>query len=313
MDADQARRRRHQRRHRRHRLAVPLVIALIRLSARLPLRINHTLGYLLGVLLVFFPNTLRDTARHNLNRCLPDVTPLERQRLLQCNLVETSKSFLELGAIWHWPQHRLLERIDDTQARGLLDQVAAAGKGFIALGPHSGCWELLGLYLSTRYRPFAALYRPSRLPIDSWLKTRRERFGATLVATNTAGIRQLLATLKQGGGIGILPDQDPGPEGSALIPLFQQPARTMVLLSRLALRSGAPVVVCYMKRLPSGRGYRLHAHIAEAINHPPLEHSLRAMNQAIETVALHEPAQYLWAYRRFRTSGPFTPAFAPPA
>jgi len=293
---DQARQRRYARRQQRHRLMAPLVIIFLRLTAYFPLSISHSLGAFLGLVLSVLPNTLKETAGHNLARCMPN-TPLPvRRRLLRQNLAEMGKSFLELGAIWHWPQERVLQQVDDSHARELLDRLAATGSGFIALGPHSGCWELLGLYLSARYPPLTALYRPSRLPpIDTWLKAKRERFGATLVGTNAAGIRQLLQTLKQGGGIGILPDQDPGPEGSLTVPLFQQPARTMVLLSRLALRSQAPVVVCYMERLPNGSGYRLHAHLAETISQAPLEHALRAMNQAIETVALREPTQYLWA------------------
>jgi len=298
---DEARRLRYRRRHRRHRLALLVGTRLLRLSARLPLPLSHALGGALGELLAWFPNTPRNTARANLRRCFAELDDTSRRRLLRRNLRETGKLFLELGPIWHWPRERLLALVDDREARPRLDRLAGTGRGFIVVGPHAGCWELLGLYLAARYHPFTALYRPSRLPVDDFLGRVRGRFGGHLASTDPGGIRQLLATLRRGGGIGILPDQDPGPRGGQWTMFFGQPARTMVLLSRLAIRSRAAVVVCYMERLPNGGGYRLHADPADAIAEPPLADSLRAVNAAVEQVARQLPGQYLWAYRRFRS------------
>jgi len=301
---DAARRRRYRRRHRRHRLGLLAAGTLLWLTAHLPLWLTHALGSGLGRLLWWFPNILRETARDNLVRCLPELTCQQRQRLLRANLRETAKLFLELGPIWDWPRERLLALVDDNTARPVLDRLMASGQGLIVVGPHAGCWELGGLYMAARYPTFTALYRPSRLPVDDYLRRVRSRFGAGLASTDPAGIRQLLAALRRGGCIGILPDQDPGPRGGCFVPFFGQPANTMVLLSRLAIRSRAAVVVCYMERLPCGRGYRLHAHPAPAIAEAPLETSLRAVNSAVESVALALPEQYLWAYRRFRSRPP---------
>jgi KDO2-lipid IV(A) lauroyltransferase len=76
----------------------------------------------------------------------------------------------------------------------------------------------------------------------------------------------------------------------------------MVLLSRLAIKTGAPVIFAHAERLPHGRGYHLHFLPAPpTINHTPLEHSVAVMNDMVETLVRLRPQQYQWGYKRFRT------------
>jgi Kdo2-lipid IVA lauroyltransferase/acyltransferase len=131
-----------------------------------------------------------------------------------------------------------------------------------------------------------------------------------LVATDTRGVRRLLQALRDGRAVGILPDQDPGDEGGRFAPFFGHPANTMLLLSRLAMRSGAPVFLLYAERLPRGRGYRLHfQRLSEAIGREPLDDSLAALNGAVEQAIRRRPEQYLWSYRRFKRQPPGYPPF----
>jgi KDO2-lipid IV(A) lauroyltransferase len=79
----------------------------------------------------------------------------------------------------------------------------------------------------------------------------------------------------------------------------------MVLLSRLAMKSGAPVFLLHAERLPQGQGYRLHfAELPETVGQGPLETSVAAVNAAVESAVRRRPEQYLWAYKRFKTPPP---------
>ena len=285
-----------------------LLTGLLRLIAALPLPLIHTLGAGIGWLLWRIPNAVRRLAARNLMLCFPELTPDERNDLLRRNLIETGKSFLELGPLWRWPGERVLRLVQGTVAGE--ETLAAAVRnqqGAILITPHLGAWEMAGLYYSSRY-PLTILYRPSRMGLDELSRQGRGRLGGQVVATDAAGIRALLAALRKGGVLGILPDQDPGDEGGVFAPFFGIAAGTMTLVSRLALKTGAPVFLTWAERLPQGRGYTLHLQTLPAVTAAAsLEESAAALNRGVEAAARSLPAQYLWSYKRFKTRPPGQP------
>ena len=287
------------------------LLALLRLTAALPLAWNHRLGALLGGLLWRIPNPLRRIAERNLALCFPEQSALERNRLLRRNLQETAKGLLELGPLWLWPGERALELIQKPAAGE--DALAAAvsrKQGVILVTPHLGAWELAGLYYSSRY-PLTILYRPSRMGLDEISRRGRGRLGGQVVATDASGLRALLTALQRGEALGSLPDQDTGGVGDGeglFAPFFGIAAGTMTLVSRLALKNQTPVFLTWAERLPRGQGYALHLQaLPEVTAAASLEVSVAAMNQSIETAVRSLPAQYLWAYKRFKTRPPGQP------
>lgn len=285
-----------------------LLTGLLRLIAALPLPLIHTLGAGIGWLLWRIPNAVRRLAARNLVLCFPELTPDERNDLLRRNLIETGKSFLELGPLWRWPGERVLRLVQGAVAGE--ETLAAAvhnQQGAILITPHLGAWEMAGLYYSSRY-PLTILYRPSRMGLDELSRQGRGRLGGQVVATDAAGIRALLAALRKGGVLGILPDKDPGDEGGVFAPFFGIAAGTMTLVSRLALKTGAPVFLTWAERLPQGRGYTLRLRTLPAVTAAAsLEESAAALNQGVEAAARSLPAQYLWSYKRFKTRPPGQP------
>ena len=62
------------------------------------------------------------------------------------------------------------------------------------------------------------LYQPPKSPLlDQVIYHGRSRTGAQLVPTNRKGVMALLKTLKQGGMVGILPDQEPDESGGEFV------------------------------------------------------------------------------------------------
>ncbi|MBZ4194366.1 MAG: lysophospholipid acyltransferase family protein [Candidatus Contendobacter sp.] len=280
-----------------------LLTGVLRLIAGLPLPWIHALGALIGGLLWRIPNTVRHLAAINLSLCFPELTPAEHGRLLRQTLIETGKSFLELGPLWRWPGQRVLGLVQGIVAGE--NELAAAvdqQRGAILLTPHLGAWEMAGLYYSSRY-PLTILYRPSRVGMDELSCQGRGRLGGRVVATDAAGIRALLGALRRGEVLGILPDQDPGEEGGGVFAsFFGIAASTMTLVSRLALKTGAPVFLTWAERLPQGRGYTLHLQpLPDVTAAASLEESATALNRGVEAAVRTLPAQYLWAYKRFKT------------
>ncbi len=286
-----------------------LLTRFLRLIAGLPLPRIHALGAFLGGLLWRIPNAVRSLAAFNLNLCFSELTPAERNQLLRRNLIETGKGFLELGPLWLWPGQQVLGLVQGSVAgESALAAAVEQQRGAILLTPHLGAWEMAGLYYSSRY-PLTILYRPSRVGMDELSRQGRGRVGGRVVATDAAGIRALLAALRRGEVLGILPDQDPGEEGGGVFaPFFGIAASTMTLVSRLALKTGAPVFLTWAERLPQGRGYTLHLRsLPEVTSAASLEESAMALNRGVEAAVRSLPTQYLWAYKRFKTRPPDQP------
>ena len=106
--------------------------------------------------------------------------------------------------------------------------------------------------------------------------------------------------LLAGGVVGILPDQQPKAGEGEFAPFFGTPALTMVLLSRLAQRTGATVLFAFAERLPRGTGFRIHIRPApEGIADPDLPAAVAALNRGVEECVRIAPSQYQWAYKRY--------------
>lgn len=284
------------------------ITGLLRLTSLLPLPLTHAIGVWVGGLLWWIPNDLRRIASRNLVLTFPEMPVADRERLLRRNLWETGKLLLELGPLWLWRGERVLALVRGAVAgeEALTDTVRRR-RGAILLTPHLGAWEMAGLYYSSRH-PLTILYRPSRLGLDELSVRGRGRLGGKVVATDARGVRSLLTALRNGEILGILPDQDPGDEGGVFAPFFGISASTMTLVSRLTRNTGAPVFLTWAERLPRGRGFALHLRaLPEVTAAGSLEESAAALNRGVEAAVRSLPAQYLWAYKRFKTRPPGEP------
>jgi KDO2-lipid IV(A) lauroyltransferase len=275
---------------------------LFRLFSVLPLPVTHALGAALGWIFFAIPNRRRRTAEINLALCFPDMRASARRRLLRRNLIELGKSFAEIGVLWSRDEKTLRRLIRRVSGEDKMKQALARGRGLILAAPHLGAWELVGLWGSLTH-PMTNLYRaPPMSQMGRLMRAARERFGARLVATDNTGIRALYKALERGEMVGILPDQVPSARGAAVFaPFFGIPAATMVLLSRLAMKTGAPVMFAYAERLTRGRGYHLHFLPAPSdINNGGIESSAATVNAMVEKCVRAAPEQYQWVYKRFR-------------
>lgn len=283
-------------------MRVLIITGLLRLFAALPLAWNRRLGTLLGGILAHTPNALRHCGAINLKLCLPELSDRERRHLLHAHLIETGKTILEMGPLWLWSAPRLRALMGETLATEPIDAALRTGKGVILATPHLGSWEMAGHFCAERWG-LTILYRPPRLAaLNGLMRRGRERCGGHAVPTDASGVRRLYEALSKGGVVGILPDQDPGESGGVFAPFFGVPANSMVLLGRLARKTGAPVFFGFCVRIPGSEKYRLQFMPApEGIADADPSVAAAAMNRGVEAFVRSCPEQYQWGYRRFRT------------
>jgi len=246
-------------------------------------------------------------ARRNLELAYPDLPPPERARLHRTILSATARQALDTLGIWTRPSARNLALIIEQRGVAAFQRALESGKGVIIAAPHMGQWELLNQWLAAQ-TPLAILYRAPESRIgEAFLRlVRADTTRVTQVRAEGPGVRTLFKRLREGGVVGILPDQQPKVGEGDFAPFFGLQALTMTLLPRLAERSGATVLFAWCERIGDGAPrFALHLEPADpAIARADVPQALAAMNAQIERIARRDPAQYQWTYKRFKARPP---------
>lgn len=274
--------------------------ASLRLAGRLPLRVLHALGSVIGRVLWITGGRARRITERNLSLVLTQESAETRHRIARDVLAETGRALTEIAKIWGNSPRSALELVREVRGEALFKAALDRGRGLIVAAPHLGCWELLNYWLAAQ-TPLAILYRAPRHGfIEPLLLRARGALPVEQVRAEGAGVRTLYKRLAAGGVVGILPDQQPrGGEGIPA-PFFGVSAPTMVLLPRLAARTGATVLFSFMERLPHGAGYRLHFVPAPAgIDDADVDVACAALNRGVEACVQMAFTQYQWTYKRY--------------
>jgi len=283
---------------------IHLLYLLLRLLALLPLRALHAVGAGLGRLLLWRRGRTARVVAANLAIARPGLDAAARAALLREAMAEGGKTITEIVKIWGGGAQRALGLVREVRGGELFDAALAAGKGVIVAAPHLGCWELLNYWLCSR-TPMAILYRPPRVAaVEQLLRKVRGALAPEQVRAEGAGVRTLYKRLAGGGTVGILPDQKPRAGEGEFAPFFGRDALTMVLLPRLAARTGATVLFAFAERLPRGAGFRIHILPAPAgLADADLGVACAALNRGVEACVERAFAQYQWQYRRWSGHG----------
>jgi KDO2-lipid IV(A) lauroyltransferase len=286
------------------RFDIYLIYLFLRLLALLPLRSLHGLGAALGRLMLWQHGRTAHNTAVNLRIARAGLDDAAQAALLREVMVEGGKSVSELVKIWGGGAERALGLVRDVRGEALLDAALASGKGVIIAAPHLGCWELLNYWLC-RKTPMAILYRPPRIAaIEGLLRKVRGALAPVQIRADGAGVRALYKRLAAGGTVGILPDQKPRAGEGQFAPFFGREALTMVLLPRLAARTGATVLFAFAERLPKGSGYRIHLLPAPAgLADEDLGIACSALNRGVQNCIELAFAQYQWQYKRYSAHG----------
>jgi KDO2-lipid IV(A) lauroyltransferase len=286
------------------RADIYLVYVFMRLLGWLPLRVLHGAGGVLGRLVLWRRGRVVQHTAANLRIVRPQLEAVEQQALLREVLIESGKSAAEIVKIWGAGAERALGLVREVRGEALLDAALAAGHGVIIAAPHLGCWELLNYWLC-RKTPLAILYRPPRMAaLEGLLRKARGALAPEQVRADGAGVRTLYRRLAAGGTVGILPDQKPRAGDGQFAPFFGREALTMVLLPRLAARTGATVLFAFAERLPRGAGYRIQLLPAPpGLLDPDLAGACAALNRGVQACVELAFAQYQWQYKRYSAVG----------
>ncbi|MBV1879392.1 MAG: hypothetical protein KUG79_17255 [Pseudomonadales bacterium] len=230
---------------------------LITLVGKLPLPALQFLGAILGSLLWFSRSRMAMVSMENIDRSYPELSDQERQRLAKQSLQETGRTIFETTLAWTRPLNQCRQYIIAVRGKTAVDSLQTAGTGLIFIIPHLGNWELINHYLGAEYG-LTHMYQPNRNPhLDTFIQACRARTGTQFVVANAAGIKAQITRLKNGGTIGIMPDQEPAIHAGQFADFFGIQALTNTLATRLCKRTGAKIVFAFCQREPAGNGFSI--------------------------------------------------------
>jgi KDO2-lipid IV(A) lauroyltransferase len=151
------------------------------------------------------------------------------------------------------------------------------------------------------------MYRQHENPLyEAMVKHSRERHLQMIISRKD--MRGMVRALREGTVVWYATDQDFGRKNMVFAPFFGVQTATLVMTSKLAKLSGAPVVPFFSQRLEDDSGYQLTL-LPALTDFPSGDEVADAtrINAIIETQVRKAPDQYLWLHRRFKTRPPGEP------
>jgi KDO2-lipid IV(A) lauroyltransferase len=281
-----------------------IAFAFMWLARFLPLGAQAAIGNAVGALAFWLIPERRKVTRVNLEKCFPQKSAAERERLARAHFRAFCRAFIEQGMLWWSPRSRIeaLVRVEG------LEHLKDKGK-VIVFAPHFVGFEATLARLGLEF-PVAMMYSRQKDPrFEARLLAGRTRFGS-LMYPRQGGIKRGIELIESGTLFYYLPDLDFGPKRSVFVPFFGVPAAVVTGLAYIARTTGAAVVPCVTRMLPGGGGYVARLYPAWRDFPSGDDHAdARRMMAFVEERVLEMPEQYFWLHKRFKTRPPGQPRF----
>ncbi|HEY2723224.1 MAG TPA: phosphatidylinositol mannoside acyltransferase [Pseudonocardiaceae bacterium] len=199
--------------------------------------------------------------RRNLARVVPRATPDELDVLVRDGLRSYARYWREVFTLPSADHRALHDRIGrEMRQVEYLDAGLAAGRGVVAVLPHTGNWDMAGLWFARHHGAFTTVVerlRPEALYrrfVDY-----RASLGFDIVPLTGAGspTPRLVQRLRAGGVVCLLADRDLT-AGGVEVDFFGAPARMPAGPARLAAATRATLLVVGCWFTPDGWGIGFH-------------------------------------------------------
>ncbi|WP_296466867.1 lipid A biosynthesis acyltransferase [Rhodoferax sp.] len=273
------------------------MLKLLVLLGALPLPLLRGLGWVLGGVLYALVPSRRRVVQTNLALCFPAWTQAERRRQCFLTFVHFAQSWLDRGWLWHAPPSVVQARL---QLGGALDAMAG-DTPTVLFAPHfmglDAAWTALTQQMPRR---FATIYSPQLNPaVDAWVLAGRLRFGQPEMVARLDGAKPIVAAVRRGEPLYLLPDMNFDPSESLFVPFYGVSAATVPSLSRFAKLGRAQVVPVVTRITP--QGYSIEV-LPPWQDFPTadLEADTRRMNRELQSYIDTMPSQYYWVHKRFK-------------
>jgi KDO2-lipid IV(A) lauroyltransferase len=277
----------------------------LRLLSRLPLHVLYALCVPLASVLRVV-GWRRQLVDDGIARCLPGRGPAERRGIAREFYAGLGRLVAEFLHAARMTPAELEERLH-FENDAIVREALAGGRRVLLVAGHLCNWEWLHLEISRRFgEPVVAPYKPlSRKGADRWVLAMRSRFGATMVPMKEFG-PFLVARRRKVRLIAMLADQSPSAksENQVWLPFFGQDTSFFQGPGWIGARLGFEPVFIAMRPDGHGRYVARFEPLAQPGERLDADGILGAYVRALEQQIQRHPAQYFWAYNRWKRSRP---------
>ena len=285
-------------RHWASQLLTSCGILFMRLLALLPLGMVRLVGHVLGWALYALVSSRRRVAIVNLSLCFPELSALAIRALARQSFIYFAQAWLDRSWVWHAPRSTILRRVTLT---GAVNELAGT-QPTVVFVPHfvgmDAAWG--GVTLRVPRQSTTIYTDQSNKLVDRWILRGRSRWGNMRLFGRVEGVKPIVAAIRSGQPLYLLPDMDFGPQESMFVPFFGVPTATVPSLSRFARLGRAKVVTVIVSM--TATGYQVE--VLPAWDNFPTDDVVldtALMNQKLESYIRAQPAQYFWVHKRFKT------------
>ncbi len=244
----------------------------------------------------------------NLSIAFPEKDEKWKRRILRQSFQQLGDHLVELSRLHRLTPEKVRRRVQYEKGRGLENYFKAGGRDepVLFLTAHISAWELLPVAHALYGHPLSFVVRPLDNPfLDRWITHLRTGAGNKIIVKQ-GSMRQILKTLKAGGDVGFLLDQNSQEKEGVYVPLFGHPASTNSSLAALSLKTSIPIVAGFIFPRHRRGQYTIRFY-------PPIEvarsgdvqkdtrEAMARLNRRIEEVIREYPHCWLWGHRRFQT------------
>jgi len=241
-----------------------------------------------------------------LRTAFPEKSEAELEALALAQWDNTGRTFAEfpmLGRVRVFDKNSRVKVIGLQKLEALRDEK----KGAVLISGHFANWEIMAAVFSQAGLPVRVTYRPTNNPyFDRRIRSQRQKYGIDLMVAKSGakGAKELLAALKSGDSVALLNDQKFN-EGIA-VPFFGVAAMTAPGPTRMALRTGAPLVPMFVRRVDKTK-FEVEIYDPIAIDNTgdragDIERGVVAITRWVEDRIIEDPAGWFWVHRRWDKS-----------
>ncbi|MCP1771353.1 KDO2-lipid IV(A) lauroyltransferase [Neisseria perflava] len=274
---------------------------LLYLIQLLPFKLIHLLADGAGWLAYYAVKPRRKVGLVNLQKCFPEWSGAEREKVLKRHFQHMGKLLFEYGLYWYAPAERLRKFVH-YQDKHYLDNALAAGEKVILLYPHFTAFEM-AVYTLNQDVPLTSMYSHQKnKAMDEQILKGRYRYDNVFLIGRTEGLRAIIKHLRKSAAPFLyLPDQDFGRNDSIFVNFFCIPTATITGLSRITAMTGAKVIPAIPTREADNTVTLRFYPAWDNFPGDDVVADTQRMNDFIEARIREQPAQYYWLHKRFKT------------
>jgi len=274
-----------------------LSLALMRALGVLPLPWVRAAGTLLGWVLYALVAQRRHVIQTNLRLCFPHLTAVQRRKLSRQVFGYFAQAWLDRGWLWQGSDKLLRRRLRLT---GAVHELAGSDP-VVIFAPHfvgmDAGWTALTQQVP---RHFTTIYTDQANKVmDAWILAGRQRFGSTRLFGRADGVKDIVAALRCGDPLYLLPDMNFGVQESVFVPFYDVSAATVPSLSRFARLGRAKVVPVVTQMTAQGYEVKVLPAWADFPSADAVADTAH-MNACLQTYIDAMPGQYYWVHKRFK-------------